>query len=73
MNDLYSKLIQIDPNIKPTPLSSERAPSNVQMKIELQRKEQEINDLKQRLEQALADPSSSSTTTIPQETKYRRK
>ncbi len=64
-------MIQIDPNISRTPLSSERAPSNVQMKIELQKKEQEIDDLKERLKQALADPSSSST--IPKEPKFRRK
>jgi hypothetical protein len=55
LNELYSKLIQIDPDIKRTSSGSERTPSNVQLKIELQKKEQEINDLKQRLDEVQHD------------------
>lgn len=55
LNELYSKLIHIDPDLKRTPSGSERAPSNVQLKVELQKKEEEINDLKQRLEEAQHD------------------
>ncbi len=49
LNELYSKTIESDPDFKRSQSMSERAPTNVSLKIELQKKERVKKILKKKI------------------------
>ncbi|CAF3343663.1 unnamed protein product [Rotaria sp. Silwood1] len=66
INKLHSKFIEMEPNFESI-VSDERTSTNAALQIEIQRKDQEIIDLKIQLEEALRErprPVKTSTTSI---------
>ncbi|CAF0729572.1 unnamed protein product [Rotaria sordida] len=67
ITELHSKLINIEPNLDSTRSSSERVSTNPALQIEIQKKDQEIIELRSKLAEALrstTQPASSSTTSV---------